>query len=856
MGTDARLVQRNNFRNVTGTMFNKIKTIFHKIHIQPLQLQFQMDLDSQGRHLVRVYRQIEDRQEQIIDLQPLLAYGYREELQTEQGLVIFTLVDNDRQTLLSLKSLNPEVQTDGTLVFEIEPPVLKYLRKKHNVGETSLAKTVVIGEQPMKPTARVRFDPIQGLTIDTGYELDPNAPLLPVDQVKSTRDGQYARLGNVFFPLVKLSAKAQEILHQQVAVIPLQRIPEFFQRDLVLIQKEFNAVLTDLAGRIRVITGPLEPVVKVTKDPQGWLDFNITYTVQGVDLSHELLAMAKKQGEAFIQLEPATWVAVDPHVLDKTESELKELQAVPTETGYRIPISEFASLEEFVAALGGRSELDKAYQEFLDQLSGFEADPNFHLPIVAENYLEQQKVYLRPYQRAGIHWLNWLRSNHLHGVLADDMGLGKTLQSLCALRLAMEETKNTRHSLIVAPKSVLYHWERELNRVFPFIRIYIYHGPGRNKTIFHASLPYIILTTYETISRDMEDLARVPFFYLILDEATRIKNPDAQRTQAIKALNATHRLALSGTPVENRPDELWSLFDFLMRGHLGKHGTFVRMFEESIMAGSQKTSERLGRRIRPFMLRRKKEQVAQDLPEKINMTEWVSLSDEQRRLYGSLQDEVKSLRSALEHGHQVSYTASILPVLTKLKQICDHPALVTGQTRPLYGRSEKFDWIVEKIDEIIAAHEQVLIFSHFLNMLSLFESVLKEKGISYIRIDGSTDRRQPLIDAFNRGRVRVALLSLMAAGHGIDMTAANHVIHADRWWNPAVEDQATDRVHRIGQNRTVFVYQVLTEGTLEEKIDRMLTKKRGMADQIISAAAGSDYRWSREELLELLHPLD
>ena len=423
------------------------------------------------------------------------------------------------------------------------------------------------------------------------------------------------------------------------------------------------------------------------------------------------------------------------------------------------------------------------------------------------------------------------------------------------MRQAYEDTGNRQHSLVVAPKSVLHHWEREILRFFPSARTYQYHGSQR-QNLFNSVHPIIFISTYSIISNDVDTLSRVPFFYLILDEATNIKNPDSGRTKAVKALNSAHRLALTGTPVENRPAELWSLFDFLMRGHLGKYGTFVNTFENRIVAGDQDAVNRLGRRIYPFMLRRLKADVAKDLPEKIEMEEWCELTAEQRELYGGLQGEVKDIYSALKRGEYVNYTANILPVLTKLKQVCDHPAIATKQANPLLGRSNKFDWITERITAIIEEGEQVVVFSHFLDMLTLLERWILTRPVRHIRIDGSTNNRQQLIDMFNNGEASVALCSLMAAGHGINLTSANHVIHADRWWNPAVEDQATDRVHRIGQDKTVYVYRILVEDTLEERIDTLLTNKRAMASSIISAATATTSSWTREELLELLKPID
>lgn len=942
-------------------MLKRLRSYFQPVEVRQLPLNFEMDQGEGDQHIVRVYVGRGNARQQVRNVSRLWVYGFKHEARAGTKQVTYILSDADRQTLLALKSLNPQVMEDGSLVFEVEPLVLKYIRSKKNLEENPASRRVQISDQPLQPTAQISFDPESGLKIRTGYEggeqgslvsakelrtsrdkryarfgnnfkllaevsdsgrelleqgeklvpvaeaasflekdlpvigkefnvlHDPTQPvqisdqllkpaarinhrpgtdlqvetgfdlgrrghLTPLSDLQTSRDGKYVLVDRTFYPLPGLSQKARNLLEHHIQVFKSGEIPEFFQRDLVLIRKEFNAVLTDLAQQIRVVTDSLTPMVKVNVDGRGWLDFQVEYQAAGFVLPQGLLA--KRKGEDYIQLDNHTWVKVDRSLVEKTGQQLEALGAVEENEGFRLPVSEFVSLEEFIEHIGGQAELSKAYQDFIAQLTGFTASDQFALSPNLEEQLIKHDREPRSYQRAGIHWLNWLRSNYLHGILADDMGLGKTLQSLCALRLAYEETKSQQHSLIVAPKSVLPHWEREVHRCYPQMRVYVYHGTGRDSRAFRASQPRVFITTYDTVNRDISELSKTPFFYLILDEATRIKNPDAQRTQAIKALNAAHRLALSGTPIENRPAELWSVFDFLMRGHLGHFGTFVRIYENQIMSGDGHTAKQLGRRISPFVLRRKKEEVAKDLPEKITLQEWCDLTEEQRQLYGGLQDAVESIREALRVGEKVSYTGSILPVLTKLKQICDHPALVTGETKPLYGRSEKFDWIIARIDEIIQSNEQVVVFSHFLNMLSLFETAIRERNYTYIRVDGSTDNRQALIDHFNEGKARIALLSILAAGHGINLTAANHVIHADRWWNPAVEDQATDRVHRIGQNRTVYVYHILVQGTLEERIDSLLERKRGMADQIVGAAVEGPRQWTREELIELLKPLD
>lgn len=838
-------------------MFEKIKLLLRKTKIEPMPLLFEMDLDERGMSLVKVFKNNNGNKEQITDLEPLMQFGYKEEEQTEKGLIIKTITPQDQQKILSLKSLNPNILQEGTMEFEIIPPVLNYLRRK-SVLETQNSKQLKIIDKPMQPTARISYNPESGLTLDTGLAYGDEEQIIKVSNVTPTKDGKHIRLGNTFIPLPKITGETKERLDRETETIPIDRIPEFFQRDYVLLTKSMNAVLVDRAQNIKVITDEYEPVVSVNKDTRGWLDFNVAYQVRGFTMPFSMLLQKHKQGKEFIHIAPLTWVKVDSKTIEKTEKKLTELNnAIPTENGYRLPITEFASVEEFIKAIGGRGELSKAYREFIEQLTDFQLDESFQLPDAIEEYLISKGLNLRPYQRSGIQWMNWLRQNHLHGVLADDMGLGKTMQSLIALQLAkLDEPENELHSLIIAPKSVIHHWAREIDRVFKNANIWVYHGTSRNRNVLQHTKPFIFISTYETVANDIEEFSRIPLNYLILDEATKIKNPDTKRSQAIKSLNAIHRLALSGTPVENRPSELWSLFDFLMPGHLGSFGTFERTYGKFEPNGKYNAAYLIGRKISPFLLRRKKENVEKDLPSKIFITEWVSLSEEQKKLYGELQGEIKTIRNLLKTGIFINYTTSIFPVLTKLKQICDHPSLANNKTNPLFGRSEKFDWIIEKISEITSNNEKVVVFSHVLGMLTLLENAMITKEISYVRIDGSSSltARNSAIEQFNEGDAKVALLSIMATGYGITMTAANHVIHADRWWNPAVEDQATDRVHRIGQTKTVYVYQILNQDTLEEKIDALLNSKRGLSDQIVGAAMKFEKRWTREELIEILTP--
>lgn len=827
---------------------------FRRHSTQLLPIHFSVDQTPDGYHQVRVFIKIQNEVRPVTDPLALIRYGYREVIETPNEVITYTLDTADLQTLLALQSVNPYQTNDGALLFDFTPSILFHLRQSPNTHESNQSQQTEISNEPLQPSAVIDFDPADGITVRTGYRAPNNEQLLPENELRKTRDGRFAWVGQTVFPIKPPAGTVADWLKRGVHRVPIADVPEFYVRDLAPLRKELAAVITDRMRELRVIDEPLKPIIYLDKTEKGWLSFQVTYQLGGRTVPHGELTGAGDQ--QFIRLDEHTWARPDGRGLREAEGKLKKLGAEATPGGgYRVTAAEFASLEEFVASMGGNPIVNDRYRAFIDQLTGFKADHTFRLSAAAESHLAARGVTPRPYQRAGIHWLTWLHDNGLHGLLADDMGLGKTLQSILTIRYAYETSGSILPSLVVAPASVMTHWERELERFFPQMRVYRYHGPGRSLRPLMAARPVVAISTYDTVRSSIEELAKVPFFYVVLDEATSIKNPTSRRAKAAKALNSAHRLSLSGTPVENRPAELWSIYDFLMSGHLGPYGTFERVFESRIVSGDSTAAEQLGRRIRPFMLRRLKEDVARDLPEKIEMDEWCSLTTEQATLYAQIQSQAEPALAALRAGQRVDYTASILPILTKLKQVCDHPAIINERRHPLAGRSEKFDWVIERVQSIIEGGEQVLVFSHFLGMLDVLEEAVRERGIPLIRIDGATANRQALIDRFNEGGAKVGLFSIRAAGHGITVTAANHVIHADRWWNPAVENQATDRVHRIGQTKTVYVYRIMVENTLEERIEKLLQRKQQIADTIMGAARQEAQQWTREELLEILRPL-
>ena len=833
--------------NRKPSMIDRIIQLLFGLKIREAQLKFVVDM-NEDRHVIEVYLVTSDGNIKIVNPQNVWSYGSVITI----GNMQYTLAKDSFETLQAIRVRNPKVLPDGRLIIDVFPPLLKYLRKKENVEEKEASQRLKIYDSPAY-AAEIDFNPNSGLLVKTGYK-DPESSKFISHKELEPSVGGYSKRGDSYFHIpIEKDHEIKKWSDVELKRIPLDNIPEFFKRDLVMLRSKFDAVLTDQAALIKVINTKPMSIVKVASGEPGWLDFKVEYKTGKWFLPHHKIVDTTK---THTQVNENTWVKIDKQKINNVQKELDNLDVNQTERGYRANIHRFMSLEDFINKIGGKKELSTEYQHFLEQVKGFKSNPTYKLPRHIEKDLSKSGINLRPYQRAGIHWLNWLTSHYLHGILADDMGLGKTIQTIAAMRMKYEESGSMSHSLVISPKSVIRHWYREIKRVFPQITTHEYRGANRNKQLLYSPRMRIFLTSYDTVTRDIDILKTIPFLFVVLDEGTKIKNPEIKRTIAIKQLNAAHRISLSGTPIENRPAELWSIFDFLMKGHLGTYRNFITKFEKPILKGDISSPAELAKRIHPFTLRRLKEDVAKDLPEKIQMDEWCNLTEEQKTLYNQIQNlGIKPIRDALQKGKTVNYGSSILPLITKLKQVCNHPSLVTGKTEPLLGRSEKFDLVIKKIIEFKEKKENTVLFSHFLGTLDLFEKYFNNEGIKFIRIDGSTQKRQMLIDRFNKGRASVALCSIIACCHGINLTNANHIIHVDRWWNPAIEDQATDRVHRIGQTKTVYVHKILTLGTLEEKIATLLERKRKISDKIINAATMGEMKWTKKELLKILEPI-
>ena len=467
------------------------------------------------------------------------------------------------------------------------------------------------------------------------------------------------------------------------------------------------------------------------------------------------------------------------------------------------------------------------------------------------------RAELRHYQQEGLGWLQFLREAELHGILADDMGLGKTVQALAHILAEKRAGRLDRPALVVAPTSLMHNWRQEASHFAPELSVLTLHGTGRKQHYDSIADHDVVLTTYPLLPRDEEILLGHTFHILILDEAQQIKNPKAKAAQVARRLDARQRICLTGTPLENHLGELWSLFHFLMPGLLGDERQFRRLFRNPIEKhGDAERAQRLARRVAPFMLRRTKEQVATELPPKTEIVHSVPLTGAQRDLYESirltLHGKVREAiaRQGLKRSHIV-----VLDALLKLRQICCDPRLLKIDAARKVKRSAKLELLMELLPELLDEGRRILLFSQFTTMLGLIEDELKARGIDYVKLTGKTKNRAKPIERFQNGEVPLFLISLKAGGTGLNLTAADTVIHYDPWWNPAVENQATDRAHRIGQDKPVFVYKLLTEGTVEERIQEMQARKRKLADNLF---AGADHGKlpGAEEIAELFGPLE
>lgn len=506
-------------------------------------------------------------------------------------------------------------------------------------------------------------------------------------------------------------------------------------------------------------------------------------------------------------------------------------------------------VELAIAATKARWQGAEQFRQELKQLIHLTELPEVIPPIGL-------KVTLRDYQHYGLKWLQFLRASRFNGILADDMGLGKTVQTLAHLQYEKEQGRLNNATLIIAPTSLVGNWSAEAKRFTPELRVLVYHGSERHQDNFDDF--DLVISTYGLIHRDKEKFVNYPFYYLILDEAQFIKNARTKTTQVIQQLQASHRLCLTGTPLENHLGELWSLFHFLIPGLLGDTKQFRLWFRSPIEKhGDLERRELLAKRVKPFMLRRTKNQVASELPPKTEMIRAIEIIGPQRDLYEAIRMSMeKKVRDAIAKQGLGKSHILLLDALLKLRQVCCDPRLLSlPEATIAHGSSSKLEALMELLDNLVEEGRRVLVFSQFTSMLQLIEEQLVAKQYEYLKLTGQTQNRQELVERFQQGKIPIFLISLKAGGTGLNLTRADTVIHYDPWWNPAVEDQATDRTHRIGQENPVFVYKLITSGTVEEAILGMQERKRQLVDGILSADPSMSMSLSEADLDQFFMPL-
>jgi superfamily II DNA or RNA helicase len=574
-----------------------------------------------------------------------------------------------------------------------------------------------------------------------------------------------------------------------------------------------------------------------------WLNVQISWESDGVTIDRKELEQCLREGKKFVRLSDDSYAPLDAERVEAMIAREVELIASAGKNG-KLPLSQAGRVQELLNQLPD-AKVTAATKQLFKKLSSIDEIKQIKKPRAL-------KATLRPYQEQGLSWLKFVHDMGTGGILADDMGLGKTIETIALLLLVKQEQKTLR-ALIVAPTSVVGNWVREIDRFAPTLTTALWHGAARKEQQKDLSSVNVIITSYALLRRDIDLLTKLKLDYVILDEAQAIKNPQSATAQAAKELQPNRRLALTGTPIENRLTEIWSIFDFVSPGILPPLPKFDERYSRPIDQGDSKAAARLKSIIHPFILRRTKNEVAKDLPAKIESDKVIDLGPDQRAIYTQVLREVRaSVMGELDRVGMAKSQLHILAGLTKLRQAACDPRLLGLPREFSHDDSAKVQAFRELIEEAQAGGHRVLVFSQFVSMLKILKNALDEDRVKYEYLDGSTQDRIERIDRFQQDpTVAVFLISLKAGGSGLNLTAADTVIHFDPWWNPAVEDQASDRAHRIGQKKVVTVYRLVAAGTIEEKILELKEKKKELVAAVLTEDSGGAKKLSRSDLDEL-----
>jgi superfamily II DNA or RNA helicase len=617
-------------------------------------------------------------------------------------------------------------------------------------------------------------------------------------------------------------------------------ILRFFAEELPALQSEWKVTIGTQFSRASAGIERIEPRFEVKGSGEDWFELAVEMkTAEGQSFSGSELQRLLQMGQSHSRLKNGRIAVFDSGMLDELQNVLRDCDPQQRQPGvYRIRKAHagyIGSLLSGEAKLPGAASWAAAAGS-LERLT----------PIP----LGELEEVMRAYQKAGAYWLNFLSENGLGGILADEMGLGKTLQTLAFLRHRHRQSRLP--SLVVCPSSLVFNWQREASRWTPDLPNLAIHGTGRERLFQRIADAGLVITSYPLLRRDAQSYSRHMFDTIILDEAQHIKNPDTQNAQAAASLRSANRFVLTGTPLENSIRDLWSLMRFVMPGYLGTREEFRDRYEVPIAQGDMPAQRRLTRRVKPFLLRRRKREVCKELPDKIEQVVYCELTAAQQELYDALLREARvGIDRASDGLNPGRARMLMLTALLRLRQACCDPRLLDLEVPQKIG-SGKVEMLEELLEEAIDGGHRVLIFSQFVRMLKLLRDALDASGTAYAYLDGATKDRAGVVDAFQGGNFAVFLISLTAGGTGLNLTAADTVIHFDPWWNPAVEAQATDRAHRIGQSQVVSVYKLIARGTIEEKILRLHASKREMVAATIESEEPLMTGLSMEEIRSII----
>jgi len=734
---------------------------------------------------------------------------------------------------------NKKTKIDGVIGYRVIQELLK--TKRFFYAEKSKPLKYIADEIALDFTWEKR-DKNYALTVNNfdDFQLILTQPLLAIDKEKNTIQQIDTKLNAEFFEHLMSSP-----------IVPKEKVLELS----ALIEKRGQKNIV-LPSDIKLNTVEVTPTIEISKDEiNEWfkLSFNIEF-----------------DGKIF---------PIAPLVSGIIE-EFDNLENLPESINIKIEGDAYVTLQtsdlkpilNTIIALNDKKDNDEniiisSYESHLlgdfTQNSYLEENELVQISKKLKNFEGIKKVTqascvtatLRDYQQDGLNWLNFLFEFKFGGILADDMGLGKTIQTLTHLSTLKENGRLTKPCLIVMPTSLIANWKNEVKKFTPNLSVLSLHGSNRAEKFDGLQNYDILLTTYALVVRDKVKFEPHNFLYIILDEAQKIKNPKTKMTQVIKQLKSEHKLALSGTPIENHLGELWSIFDFLMPNFLDTLSFFKKYYQTPIEKENDFEKQKLlNKRIKPFMIRRTKEIVVHELPAKSEIIKYTQFEAKQSKLYESIRVTMeKKVREAISEKGLGSSHITILDALLKLRQVCCDPSLVKLDEALKVQESAKLELFLDLIDELLKEGRKILVFSQFTSMLKIIEDKIIEKKISYSKLTGSTINREQAIEKFTSGNADIFLISLKAGGVGLNLTQADTVIHYDPWWNPAVENQATDRAYRIGQKKAVFVYKLIVENTIEQKILELQEKKKILQEGLFDEnKQQEDTKFSGEDLLELL----